>query len=69
VKADARTVASQKPEKTTAAEKTTVYYRVQKGDTLAAIAKKYGMSVDQLCKMNNITKTTVLQIGRSIRCS
>jgi len=69
VKADARTVAPQKPEKTTAAEKTTVYYRVQKGDTLAAIAKKYGMSVDQLCKMNNITKTTVLQIGRSIRCS
>jgi murein DD-endopeptidase MepM/ murein hydrolase activator NlpD len=46
-----------------------VYYRVQKGDTLGAIAKKHGVSVDRLCKMNQITKTTVLQIGRALRCS
>ncbi|MDR1103197.1 MAG: LysM peptidoglycan-binding domain-containing protein [Tannerella sp.] len=47
----------------------TVYYRVQKGDTLGAIAKRHGISVDRLCKMNSITKATVLQIGRSLRCS
>jgi murein DD-endopeptidase MepM/ murein hydrolase activator NlpD len=47
----------------------TVYYRVQKGDTLGSIAKRHGVSVDRLCKMNNITKTVVLQIGRSLRCS
>ncbi|MDR1674898.1 MAG: LysM peptidoglycan-binding domain-containing protein [Tannerella sp.] len=47
----------------------TVYYRVQKGDTLGAIAKRHGVSVDELCEMNHITKTTVLQIGRPLRCS
>jgi murein DD-endopeptidase MepM/ murein hydrolase activator NlpD len=46
-----------------------VYYRVQKGDTLGVIAKRHGVSIDQLCKMNNITKTTVLQVGRPLRCS
>ncbi|MDR1337242.1 MAG: LysM peptidoglycan-binding domain-containing protein [Tannerella sp.] len=46
-----------------------VYYRVQKGDTLGAIARKHGVSIDRLCEMNNITKATVLQIGRSLRCS
>jgi len=48
---------------------TPVYYRVKKGDTLGSIARKYGVTVDKLCKMNNITSTTILQIGRSIRCS
>jgi len=46
-----------------------VYYRIQKGDTLSSIARKHGLTVDELCKFNNITSTTVLQVGRSLRCS
>jgi murein DD-endopeptidase MepM/ murein hydrolase activator NlpD len=57
------------PDTPSAENSATVYYRVQKGDTLGAIAKRHGVSVDRLCKMNNITKTTVLQIGRALRCS
>lgn len=49
--------------------KKTVYYRVKKGDTLGVIARKHGVTVQQLCEMNNITKTTILRVGRSLRCS
>lgn len=51
------------------AETTTVYHRVKSGDTLGAIANKYGTSVSKLCQLNGITKTTVLKLGRSLRCS
>ena len=46
-----------------------VYYRVKEGDTLGAIALKHGISLNQLCELNNITRTTILRIGRSLRCS
>ncbi len=46
-----------------------VYHRVRKGDTLGAIARQHGVSVNQLCKLNKIQKTTILKIGRSLRCS
>ncbi|WP_297906556.1 LysM peptidoglycan-binding domain-containing protein [uncultured Parabacteroides sp.] len=50
-------------------EATPVYHRIKSGDTLGAIAKKYGTSVKKLCELNGITKTTVLRLGRSLRCS
>lgn len=34
-------------------------YKVQKGDTLSSIAKKYGVTVEQLKKLNNITSNTL----------
>lgn len=46
-----------------------VYHRVKLGDTLGAIAAKYGTTVSKLCELNGITKTTILRLGRSIRCS
>lgn len=46
-----------------------VYHRIKKGDTLGSIARKHGLSVSQLCKLNNIRTTTTLRIGRSLRCS
>ena len=46
-----------------------VYYRIKEGDTLGAIALKYGISINKLCELNNITRTTILRIGRSLRCS
>jgi len=46
-----------------------VYHKIKEGDTLSAIAQKHGISINQLCELNNITKTTILRIGRSLRCS
>ncbi|MDR1331314.1 MAG: LysM peptidoglycan-binding domain-containing protein [Tannerella sp.] len=51
------------------AAKMAIYYRVKRGDTLSSIARQHGISLSQLCKMNNITSSTILQVGRSLRCS
>ncbi len=45
------------------------YHRIQKGDTLGAISKRYGTSVSKLCTLNNMTTKTVLRVGKSIRVS
>ncbi len=45
------------------------YHRIQKGDTLGAIAKRYGVTVNKICSLNNITPRTTLRIGKSIRIS
>jgi membrane-bound lytic murein transglycosylase D len=39
---------------------------IRKGDTLGLIAKKYGTSVSQLVQANNLGKTPVLKVGRSL---
>src|SRR2546425_12431675 len=39
---------------------------VRKGDTLGLIAKKYGTSASQLVQANNLGKTPVLKLGRSL---
>jgi murein DD-endopeptidase MepM/ murein hydrolase activator NlpD len=43
------------------------WYKVKAGDTLPNIAKKLGVSVDQLCKQNNIKATTVLKPDRLLK--
>ncbi len=43
------------------------YWTVKKGDTLGRIAYRTGVSVNKLCALNGIKKTTVLRIGRKIR--
>ena len=43
------------------------YHKVKSGETLSHIARRYGTSVAQLCKLNKIKPTTILQIGRTIR--
>ena len=45
------------------------YHRIKKGDTLGAIARRYGTSVNNICNLNNITSRTVLRVGKSIRIS
>jgi LysM repeat protein len=45
------------------------YYKVRQGDTLSRIAKKTGTTVAQLCKLNKISTTTTLRLGRVLRCS
>ncbi|MDR1203115.1 MAG: peptidoglycan DD-metalloendopeptidase family protein [Tannerellaceae bacterium] len=51
------------------ADGTPTYHRIESGDTLSSIAKKYGTTVSHLCELNNFTKTTILKLGISIRCS
>lgn len=50
-------------------DETPVYHRIQSGDTLGAIATRYGTTVNKLCELNGIRKNTILKLGRSIRCS
>lgn len=41
-------------------------YTIRSGDTLERIARRYGVTIDQLCALNNISKTTTLRIGRTL---
>lgn len=49
--------------------KSSLTHRVKNGDTLSKIAKKYGISVAQLCKINNLKTNSTLRVGQVIRCS
>lgn len=44
-----------------------VYHIVAKGDTLSALAKKYGTTVEAIMKLNNIKNANVIIIGQKIR--
>jgi len=43
------------------------FYTVRRGDTLSGISGKVGVSVDKLCQLNNIRRTSILRIGQRIR--
>ena len=43
------------------------YYVIKKGDTLSKIAARHHTSVNNLCRLNGMKKTTKLKIGRRIR--
>lgn len=60
--------ANEQEDKKEAAEKAAMrYHKIKSGDTLGAIAHKYGTTVTNICRMNGIKSTTVLRIGRSLR--
>ena len=42
-------------------------YRVQPGDSLDDIARKYHVTVDQLMKWNNLQGTSALQVGQQLK--
>lgn len=46
-----------------------VNHKVKKGETVAKIAKKYGVSVNQICKLNNLTQKQAsrIKIGQILR--
>ncbi|MBT29551.1 MAG: peptidase M23 [Thalassobius sp.] len=44
-----------------------VYHRIRSGDTLSGLAVKYGTSISKICKLNGISRSTVLRIGRTLR--
>ena len=41
-------------------------YRVKAGDSLASIAKKYNVTVEQLMKWNNIKDPNLLTVGQRL---
>lgn len=40
---------------------------VKKGDTLSAIARRYGTTVSELCRKNGIKSTSTLRLGQKIK--
>ena len=44
----------------------TIEYVVAKGDTLYGISRKFNVSVDVICKANNLTKNSVLRAGKKL---
>ncbi len=45
------------------------YHTVQAGDTLLKISKKYGISVEELRKLNNLSKDQPIKVGRKLLVS
>jgi murein DD-endopeptidase MepM/ murein hydrolase activator NlpD len=43
------------------------YHTVRRGDTLSAIASRYGTSITRLCQLNGIRTSTTLKIGQKLR--
>ena len=52
------------PSKTTVSDKKT--YTIIKGDTLSAIAKKFGVTVDAIAKENKISNPNVIKVGQKL---
>ena len=45
------------------------YYKVRKGDSLYKIAKRHGITVEKLCRLNGLSKRAILRPGLVLRCS
>ncbi|MDD2492229.1 MAG: M23 family metallopeptidase [Bacteroidales bacterium] len=43
------------------------YWTIKSGDTLGRIAQRTGVSINKLCSLNGIKRTTILRIGRRLR--
>lgn len=43
------------------------YHRVKRGENLGSIARRYGVSVSQITKLNGISTRSILRIGQSLR--
>lgn len=49
------------------AQQNNVYYTVRSGDTLSGIASKYGVSVQQIVKLNSIANPNLIYPGQRLR--
>ena len=43
------------------------FHTIEKGDTLYDLALKYGLSINKICKLNEIKSSKILKIGEKIR--
>jgi len=48
-------------------QQTSSYHKVKRGETLYAIARQHGTTVDALCRLNRITQRTVLKPGQILK--
>lgn len=46
-----------------------LYHKVSAGETIASIAKRRGVSVEQICRLNHLTPTTKVRPGMILRYS
>lgn len=44
-----------------------IIYIIQKGDTLYSLAKKYDLTVDEICAYNSISNAAKVKLGQTIR--
>jgi murein DD-endopeptidase MepM/ murein hydrolase activator NlpD len=49
------------------ASRSAAYHRVKGGDNLGSIARRYGVSVSQITKLNRISTRSILRIGQNLR--
>lgn len=56
-----------KPATTPTSSSGAVYHVIVSGDTLYALAVRNNTSVASICRLNNITENTVLQLGQKLR--
>lgn len=47
-------------------EQTPVFHKIQKGETLSVLSRKYGISIAHMCQLNEITPDTRLNLGQKI---
>jgi murein DD-endopeptidase MepM/ murein hydrolase activator NlpD len=45
------------------------FHVVKKGDYLHQISETYGISIDKICKLNNISRNKILTVGQKLRIS
>lgn len=43
------------------------YHRIRRGDTLGHISYRYGVPIRKICRLNGISRNTILRIGRRLR--
>ena len=43
------------------------YHRVKRGDTLGSIARRYGVSMSQITRLNGISTRSILRVGQNLR--
>ena len=57
------------PIEATQSEDGHVYHSIEPGDTLYSIAKKYNISIEKLCELNDMKDNIIIKTGQKIRCS
>ena len=62
---DDEVIAKPRPPKPAAPKK--VYHKIKSGDTLYGLSKKYGVSINEICRLNKISRNTTLRIGVTLR--
>lgn len=61
-----KTTKANKTTKTTSSKPKYDYHTIVAGDTLTKLAKKYNITIKQLCEWNDITETSLIKIGQKL---